>query len=55
MARKFEYKEPSDYFPESVRKKLKLGEYAEEANETNKDDAGKETNRAIRKFVNGEK
>lgn len=33
------YSEPSDYFPESVRRKFKIGEFAE----TN--DAKKETNK----------
>ena len=28
MAKKIHYSEPADYFPKSVRKELKLGEYA---------------------------
>lgn len=31
------YKEPTDYFPKEIRKKYKLGEYAEK--EPKKDDA----------------
>lgn len=29
MAKKIVYSEPAEYFPKSVRKKFKLGEYAE--------------------------
>lgn len=28
MAKKIHYSEPADYFPKSVRKELKIGEYA---------------------------
>lgn len=28
--RKFSYKEPAEYFPKELRKKFKVGEYAEE-------------------------
>lgn len=28
MAKKIHYSEPTDYFPKSVRKELKIGEYA---------------------------
>lgn len=28
MAKKIHYSEPLDYFPKSVRKELKIGEYA---------------------------
>ena len=28
MAKKIHYSEPVDYFPKSVRKELKIGEYA---------------------------
>lgn len=29
MAKKITYSEPTNYFPESLRKKYKIGEYAE--------------------------
>ena len=28
MAKRIHYSEPADYFPKSVRKELKIGEYA---------------------------
>lgn len=28
MAKKIGYSEPADYFPKSIRKELKIGEYA---------------------------
>lgn len=31
MAKKIHYSEPTDYFPKSVRKELKIGEFAESA------------------------
>ena len=34
---KIVYVEPADYFPESLRKKYKLGEYAEPEKETRSD------------------
>ena len=34
--RKLSYSEPSDYFPKSVRKEFKIGEYAEPAKKTPK-------------------
>ena len=34
--KKVKYVEPADYFPESIRKQLKLGEYAEKKTETKK-------------------
>lgn len=34
--REIKYSEPSSYFPESIRKKYKLGEYAEVKKETKK-------------------
>lgn len=36
---KFNYKEPDDYFPKSVRKKAKIGEYEE----------GKEKKKTVKK------
>lgn len=39
------YTEPDDYIPEEIRKKLKLGEYAEEED-------NQKTNENIRKYVN---
>lgn len=32
--KKVAYKEPDDYFPKEIRKKYKLGEYAETAKKT---------------------
>ena len=34
MANKIKYVEPADYFPKELRKKYKLGEFAEEKPET---------------------
>lgn len=36
MAKTVKYSEPSNYFPESVRKKHKIGEYAEVKKDTKK-------------------
>lgn len=41
MANKIKYSEPSSYFPESIRKKHKIGEYAETKTETKKAPAKK--------------
>ena len=41
MANRIKYSEPSEYFPESVRKKHKIGEYAETKTETKKAPAKK--------------
>ena len=35
--RTIKYSEPDNYFPESIRKKHKLGEYAEEETESTND------------------
>lgn len=35
-SKKFNYSEPSDYFPKSIRKELKIGEYAESKKATPK-------------------
>ncbi len=45
-AEKAVYVEPSDYFPKEIRKKLKLGEYAEQAKQEvdEKDDSIKNPN-----------
>lgn len=43
---KTNYTEPTDYIPEDIRRKLKLGEFAEEEKEN------KEVNKEIRDFVN---
>ena len=45
--RKVIYSEPDDYIPKSVRKEMKLGEYADDQ-EQEKEKANKE----IRNFVN---
>lgn len=42
------YTEPTDYFPKEVRKKLKIGEFAE-----NKEENKKVTNEEFRNYVNG--
>lgn len=34
MANKIKYSEPAGYFPKEIRKKYKLGEFAEEKPET---------------------
>ena len=34
MAKRIHYSEPVDYFPKSVRKELKIGEYAPKAKTT---------------------
>lgn len=34
MAKRIHYSEPADYFPKSVRKELKIGEYAPKASKT---------------------
>lgn len=49
---KNKYTEPTDYIPKSIRKELKLGEYAEE--ETKKKEK-RELNKEIREFVNNKK
>lgn len=43
MANKIRYSEPAGYFPESVRKKNKIGEYAETKTEPKKEPAKKAT------------
>lgn len=45
MARRISYTEPADYFPASVRKKAKIGEFAE----TQKKTAKKTTKKATKK------
>lgn len=36
MSKKIGYSEPADYFPKSVRKELKIGEYAKNTKTTTK-------------------
>lgn len=43
MAKRISYTEPSDYFPESVRKKAKIGEFAETGNKATKKKPAKKT------------
>ena len=38
MKKRTVYQEPTDYFPKEIRKKLKIGEYAETEKETKKND-----------------
>lgn len=47
--KKFPYVEPLNYIPEEIRKKAKVGEYAEDANEEQR------ANDQIRDFVKGKK
>ena len=47
--KKAKYVEPTDYFPKSLRKQFKLGEFDDSEKEQEK----KEANKAIREFVNG--
>lgn len=44
------YVEPEDYIPEDLRKKYKLGEYAEEEEPT--EEEKEQANNEIRNFVN---
>ncbi len=46
------YVEPIDFFPESVRKSVGIGEYAEDEEQEEKK---REVNEQIRKFVNKKK
>lgn len=43
MTKRISYTEPSSYFPLSVRKKAKLGEFAETGNKTTKKKTTKKT------------
>lgn len=36
MAKKIKYSEPKDYIPKSIRKELKIGEYAPKKSSTKK-------------------
>ena len=45
MAKEIKYVEPLDYFPKSVRKKNKIGEYAETKTETNNKKANNTSNK----------
>lgn len=49
---KAKYSEPDDYIPKDVRKRLKLGEYAED--EKAADEKKKAENQAFRDYVNEE-
>lgn len=56
MMKRAKYVEPDDYIPVEIRKKLKLGEFAEEAAEEEKSDAKKDvSNEDFRDFVSGKK
>ena len=48
---KITYVEPADYFPKEIRKKYKLGEYAEEENEST--ERKKKDNDDLRKVFKG--
>lgn len=45
------YTEPSDYIPKEIRKKLKLGEYAEDEKETEAKKEERDANDKIRNYV----
>ena len=51
---KTKYTEPSEYIPKEIRKKLKLGEFAEDKEEK-KPENERELNKAFRDYVNGKK
>ena len=51
--KKTKYAEPTDYIPKSIRKELKLGEYAEEETESKKEK--RELNKEIRDYVKNNK
>ena len=44
------YVEPDDFIPEDIRRELKIGEFAEEKEDTAKENA--RANKQIRDFVN---
>ena len=48
--KKNKYTEPVDFIPKEIRKKLKLGEFAE-----NPDQEKAKANKEIRDYVNGKK
>lgn len=49
---KAKYTEPTDYIPEDIRKKLKIGEYAEPDKEEKEK---RDLNKKLRNFVNDKK
>lgn len=49
MANKIKYSEPSSYFPEHIRKKHKIGEYAETKTETKTDTKKAPAKKAVAK------
>ena len=48
---KTKYTEPTEYIPKEIRKKLKLGEFAE----TKEPEKNRDLNKDFRDFVNGKK
>lgn len=49
--RKISYSEPDDYFPKDIRKKMKIGEFAEQPK---KEEKGKKiSNEEFRNYLNG--
>ena len=49
--KKFSYKEPDDFFPKDIRKKAKIGEFAEQPK---KEENGKKiSNEEFRNYLNG--
>ncbi len=51
MAKK-SYIEPDNYFPKTVRKEFKIGEYNEDTKEKEKEREKREVNKAFREYVN---
>lgn len=49
--KKFSYKEPDDFFPKDIRKKAKIGEFAEQPKKDEKNK--KVSNEDFRKYVDG--
>ena len=49
--KKINYKEPDDYFPKDIRKKMKIGEFAEQPKKEEK--GNKISNEEFRNYLNG--
>lgn len=49
MEKRVKYTEPSDFIPKSIRKELKLGEFAEDEK---KEKENRDLNQAFRDYVN---
>ena len=51
MSNRISYQEPADYFPEEIRKKLKLGEYDDDTPDREENERDK-NNQQFRDYVN---